>query len=228
MRYIRVIDLETTGLDPAEHGVCQAAYIDVDAESNTVCNDRCFRSFIDPGRPIPPEVSAIHHIIDDDVAGKPKIGEFEKLLPLLNGVLCAHNVKFDRSFLSDQLSTPWICTYKCSLIAWPDAPSHNNQALRYYLGLNVNREFANQSHRALPDAYVTAHILCELLKHYPVETLVDISSHPALMKKCKFGKHRGERWSDIPEDYLRWVLRQDFDEDIIYSVQQELASRTNV
>jgi len=36
--------------------------------------------------------------------------------------------------------------------------------------------------------------------------LVQWSSEPALLSVFRFGKHRGERFDSVPEDYLRWIV----------------------
>jgi exodeoxyribonuclease X len=43
--------------------------------------------------------------------------------------------------------------------------------------------------------------------------MVQISNEPSLLRSISFGKHRGEPWSAVPKDYLRWVLDQDFGPD---------------
>ena len=38
------------------------------------------------------------------------------------------------------------------------------------------------------------------------------SSGPALLAKVGFGKHRGKRWSEVPADYLQWLVKSDMDD----------------
>ena len=64
---IRVVDVETTGLDPAADRIVEIAVVGVDFERRSCC--KLFNSLVDPGIPIPPEVSAIHHITTAMVAG---------------------------------------------------------------------------------------------------------------------------------------------------------------
>jgi hypothetical protein len=71
---VRVIDFETTGL-PEDEGstVCEVGLIDVDCRQPEfpVMAGSSWSSLINPIRPIPPEISAIHHIIDADVERMP-------------------------------------------------------------------------------------------------------------------------------------------------------------
>ena len=65
---IRVLDIETTGLDPAKDAICEIASVDM-VKGGGVTNR--MSTFVNPGRPIPPSASAIHHILDEDVKGAP-------------------------------------------------------------------------------------------------------------------------------------------------------------
>jgi len=64
---IRVIDFESTGLPPdcaiVEIGWCDVSFVDC----NNVTVGAPQSRFCNPGRPIPPEARAIHHISDEDV-----------------------------------------------------------------------------------------------------------------------------------------------------------------
>ena len=122
----------------------------------------------------------------------------------------AHNADFEQSFLGPLLGeATWVCTYKCALRIWPDLLSHSNQALRYRLGLvnpfNIDRHTLSP-HRALSDAIVTAAVFNEIAKHATWPEIVRWSSEPALLSVFRFGKHRGERFDAVPEDYLRWIV----------------------
>lgn len=224
---IRVIDLETTGTNATDK-VCDVGYVDVDADGAHLLCSR-WGNLVNPQIPIPPEISAIHHIIDEDVKDASK---WEEVTPYIfndDSVIAyaAHNAKFERQFCTDKLTgdAPWICTYKCGLRLWPDAPSHSNQALRYYNKYTLDRAFANQTHRALPDAYVTAHHVCELLKMASIDDLIKWSNEPALQVRCNIGKQRGMKWSDVGYSFLVWVSERDFDEDVIFTVETEMRKR---
>ena len=59
-----------------------------------------------------------------------------------------------------------------------------------------------------------------------LDDLVLISSQPAQLVRCNFGKHRGQLWAEIPADYLRWCSGQQMDEDTLHTVRAELRRRT--
>jgi exodeoxyribonuclease X len=77
---------------------------------------------------------------------------------------------------------------------------------------------ASMAHRALPDAYVTAFILRELLKVAKAEDLIAWTKEPVLLPRITFGRHRGCGWCEVPDDYLGWIVdRSELDEDIRFT-----------
>lgn len=142
-------------------------------------------------------------------------------------IYCAHNIKMERHFFSGG-DHRWICTYRCAVAIWPDFESHTNQGVRYHLGIDLVKELAEPPHRALPDAYVTAHILLECLEHRSLQELIDITAKPILLKRIGFGKHRGTTFEELAKTqlgYLKWMLGQDFDEDIKFTIKHWLGAR---
>lgn len=90
-------DLETTGIQPKTDSIVEVGAVRF---RNAVLVDT-FCTLINPGRPIPPEASAVNGITDDMVANKPGI---ETVLPRLADFcgdlpLVAHNAPFDFKFL---------------------------------------------------------------------------------------------------------------------------------
>lgn len=219
---IIVVDTETTGLEPPAAVVELAA---IELMDGVVSRGRS--TLVNPGIPIPPEMSAIHHIIDDDVVDEPDFAAAMALiLPPDADVVAyaAHNSRFDSQWINSG-GLPWIDTYRCAIRIWPDAPSHSNQALRYFLNLPVVRERTLPAHRALPDCYITAHLLALILEKISFDDAVKMSSRPAVLPKVNFGKHVGLKWLDVPTDYLEWCLNQDMHEDVIYTCRLHLQHR---
>lgn len=60
--------------------------------------------------------------------------------------------------------------------------------------------------RSSSDAIVTAAVFTEVIKHASWPDLVRWSAEPALYTRLPFGMHRGKRFDDVPEDYLRWIV----------------------
>ena len=202
---LRIIDCETTGTDATKDKVIEIASVDVSRAG--ISNSR--KTFVNPGIPIPPESSAIHHIIDEDVQGAPTYEVAIKQFVMGPAdYFIAHNASFDASFLGDDLGSNWICTYRCALRIWPDLPTHSNQGLRYQLGLispfGMPRKEISP-HRAIDDCIVTAAIFLEISKKAKWSDILRWSQEPALQTRFTWGKHRGERWDAVPADYLNWI-----------------------
>ena len=224
----RVFDTETTGLDPDADMVVEVACVDV-FRGRAIW---AYESLVNPGRPIPPEASAIHHITDADVLMAPSITE--TMNSLTNGVCIpvAHNASFDSAMLSQYIEGPWLCTRRLSAHLWPEAPSHSNQVLRYWLELDCPAAKGMPAHRAMSDAYVTGALLVRALAEIQergiadtVEGLLEYASGPILQTKIKFGKHFGKLWHELPIDYLLWMSRNEWDEETTYTLNNELRRR---
>lgn len=231
---VRIIDIETTGTDPQADAIVEIAAVDIKPGGGIV-NDRQY--LIKPPIPIPPEASAIHHILDEDVADCPALREVIDEFAGADAYV-AHNADFERGFLNNLLLDPkserppqWICTYKCALRLWPDFPSHSNQALRYRLGhtnpLGYKRNTGfTVAHRAFGDVIATACIFQELLAKVRWSQLVQWSNEPALHTKLHFGKYRGQRYDAVDPSYLEWLTRQaDMDAGIKFSAAHWLSQR---
>lgn len=229
---IRVIDLETTGSRPPAHGVCEIGWQDVvlDASGRWVVDETRGARFVDPGRPIPPVTMAVHHIVDADVAGA---GFWPQVAPPIlappGGVLAlaAHRAAFEQRFCTPELAggAPWICTWKCALRLWPAAPGFSNQVLRYWrMPRGLDRDTGLPVHRALPDAYVTAHHLRDMLAQASLGQLLAWSAEPGLFPRVPHGPERGQKWDELGPDALR-RLSVDRDENVRFSAQWEQRRR---
>jgi exodeoxyribonuclease X len=222
--------LETAGSGP--HDVCEIGWQDVvqDADGLWRLNEERGALFVNPGRAITPDTMAIHHILDDQVAGAP----FWKtvapgVLRPQGGVaaLAAHRAAFEQRYCRPDLTggAPWVCTWKCALRLWPDLPRFSNQMLRYLRRpKGLDHETGLPAHRAMPDAYVTAHHLRDMLNAAPLEQLVAWSDEPGLLPRVPAGPNRGKAWRDLPSDALL-ALARDKDVDVRFSAETELRHR---
>lgn len=221
---IRVIDFETTGLPP-DAKIVEVATVDLVNDEGAWKRGRMWSSLVNPGCPIPPEISAVHHITDDMVATAPRFEDLQGQICDGSPVFAAHNARFEQALWPN--SHRWCCTYKGALTAWPEAPAHSNQALRYWLKLKLADD-AGPPHRAAGDAYVTAAIARRLLSipGTTVEEWIEISSRPALLPRFTFGKHAMTPIADLPGDYLSWVIDNIKDnEDVLHTAKHQLAQR---
>jgi exodeoxyribonuclease X len=98
--------------------------------------------------------------------------------------------------------------------------------LRYYLGLDLDEALAMPPHRAGPDTYVTGFILVEALNLASVEDMMAWTNAPSLLPRVNFGKHRGQAWSELPGDYLSWLVnKSDMDVDTKFTAKHWLDQR---
>lgn len=226
MTTLRVLDFETTALSPDDGVVIETGYADYDVESKTVSDPVSWLCGADV---VPPENRAVHHITVAELAGLEPFNEHAKT-EIVGGVqaIVAHNAAFEIAFLGDP-GIPVICTYKSALRIWPDAPSHANTALAYWLEdqglITFDHAKIIPTHRAGPDAYVTAHILKALFEVGATgRDMVAWTKLPALMPRVTFGKHKGE-WKDVPGSYLTWIVGSDMSDDIKWNARQEIERR---
>lgn len=224
MRYW-VVDSETTGVGPTDKAVEVAGFYCVDNEIV-----KSYQSLVNPGIPIPPEASAVHHLTDEDVADAPDIEE--AMVPFFDeefDFVVAHQASFDKRMMPFA-NAPWACSLKMARAVYPNATMHKNMYLYYWLKLpKLVHSIGLNAHRALFDSEATTHLFQHLLTKAtsddPIESIIRLSNNPTLLKTCKLKKHLDKPWSEVPRDYLNWILNpkvphpQPFDEDIVFTAR---------
>jgi len=161
-----VLDLETTGLRAEVDRITEVGAVKV--RGGEVLGE--LRTFVHPGRPIPPAVTAITGITDAMVAGAPTMaGVLDHLLGFLTGaVLVAHNAAFDLAFLRAAASRhghpppdPTVVdTARLSRrLLGDEVRDHRLATLARHLHARTTPE-----HRALADARATVDVLHGLLE----------------------------------------------------------------
>lgn len=227
---VRVIDLETAGSGPND--VCEIGWQDViqHADGRWRLDEDRGAHLVNPGHPIPADTMAVHHILDAEVTGAPFWREIAaQVLRPEGGVLAlaAHRAAFEQRYCTPRFTgeTPWICTWKCALRLWPHLQSFSNQMLRYQRKPEgLVHELGLPAHRALPDAYVTAHHLRDMLNEASLEQLLAWSREPGLLPRVPTGPDRGKPWRRLDADALR-AFAQDRDAALRFSAETELRRR---
>ena len=104
-------------------------------------------------------------------------------------------------------------------------PRYSLQYLRYYLKLNIDAT----AHDALGDILVLEALFkviytktAEIFGDNAVNEMIDISQKPILIGRMPFGKHKGLKINQVPQDYLRWLSTTNLDEDMAYTVKRYL------
>jgi DNA polymerase-3 subunit epsilon len=159
-----LLDLETTGLDPARDEIIEFGMVafDFSSDGRIFAVPESFSRFRDPGRPIPPEVVALTGITDKMVAGSSiKPVEVEAFLgPAV--VVIAHNSNFDRRF-AERFSgafahLAWACSW--SEIMWAEEGFTEGTKLGQ---LAAAYGFFHDGHRAVHDCHAALEILSRAL-----------------------------------------------------------------
>lgn len=227
MTIIRVIDFETTGTEPPEAEVCEVGTCDLHLERREIEMPATWMCGV---KVMPPEVCAVHHISMAECEGWDAFDPsamFER--SNYADAIAAHNAEFETKFFTSPV--PVICTYKAALRVWPDAPSHSNGALRYWLEdagkIAPSHGLTQPAHRAGPDAYTTAHILLALFDAGATgREMIAWAKEPRLLPKCPLGKFRGVPWPEVEAGFLGWMLRQEsMEEDLKWNARREIARR---
>lgn len=235
MPIIRVVDFETDGQEPPA-AVIEVGYCDlVQTGDDWGLMPGPSALHYGPER-LDPVARSIHHISPVDLAGKEPFDPTAFLADAIDSdaiIIAAHawSLAEGRWLVPEAMGVlrP-LCTYKAALRVWPDAPSHSNGALRYWLedqGLIKPQDaLTKPAHRAGPDAYVTAWLLKALLERATAREMVAWTKEPALLPKCPLGKFRGKSWSEVDGGFLGWMLKQaDMESDLKWNASRELDRR---
>ncbi|ESK41161.1 hypothetical protein P256_00150 [Acinetobacter nectaris CIP 110549] len=209
-----ILDTETHNLNGLPIEIAYAP-IELNAGKLTLHKDQIFDQFYQVGEPISYASMAVHHILESDLEQQPFYTEFQ--LPKETTYIIGHNIDYDIKAISycgiDTKNIKPICTLALARAVWPDAEAHNISALIYQIskGSSKARELLKGAHRADADIILTANILMHIIAHTGVnniEELYKASEDARIPKMLNFGKHKGTAISDLPKDYVQWLLKQ--------------------
>jgi DNA polymerase-3 subunit epsilon len=180
-----VIDLETTGMAARSSSILEIGLV-VQRGGRVI---QRFETFVDPGTPVPWEITRLTGIQQAMLEGAPDV---DRAMHVLSqhleahavDALVAHNAPFDRSFLERAWTEsgplrelpPFLCSLRLArkLVR---APSYGLDALIEHLSIPLRAR-----HRALGDAEMTAQLWWELIGRarlegiYTVEALSELAS----------------------------------------------------
>jgi ATP-dependent DNA helicase DinG len=175
-RILVSLDLETTGLDPQRDAIIEIGAVKF--RGDEVLDT--FATLIDPARPIPPKITDLTGIADQDVANAPRLFD---VLPRLTSFVrdlpvIAHNVSFDLGFLQRQralLDNLGIDTFELASMLIPHASRYSLGSLAKEVGITLPA-----THRALDDARVAQALYMKMFARacdIPVKILEEIVKH---------------------------------------------------
>jgi DNA polymerase III epsilon subunit-like protein len=236
MNKLIFFDTETTG-NTEEDSLVQIAYKSGDEE---------FTGLYKPNKSIPPEASAVHHITNKMVSDKPTFKEstdqpiIKKLFEDENSILVAHNAPFDLMIIKKEDINPnkFICTLRVAryLDKEDNIERYNLQYLRYLFGIEIEAT----AHDALGDVLVLEKLFEKFKKDLmenenleeteAIKKMIEVSSHPSLLRTFSFGKHNGKKIEEVlatDRGYLEWLLAQkleseQIEDDWIYTLKHHL------
>lgn len=209
-------DCETTGLS-ALAGCVEIAMLELSMEMEVL---NSWETLINPGVPIEPGAQAIHGIKDADVLGAPTMTEamnyiFPAGKPKV--IFIAHNERFDRRFFGPHLDiVSSVCTLQMARKHMPTAPNHQLGTLRRLLGCPER-----PAHEAMSDILGVLDVLKALipLTGRSFQQLIGVSDKPNMLYVMPFGEHKGKNITDIPLDYRNWLIQQDIDSNLKYTLE---------
>jgi DNA polymerase-3 subunit epsilon len=162
------IDLETTGLDPRRDAIVSLAaipFVDGAPAAGYV-------TLVDPGRPIPPESTAIHGLTDGMLRGAPAVDRVLRAAePAVDGaLLVGHNVDFDMAVLAwarrahklPPLRSEVVDTRRLAAALHPDWRDVSLERLAERLGVELVGR-----HTAEGDALTAGRVFVALLSELP-------------------------------------------------------------
>lgn len=234
-RPIVFFDLETTGVNVFRDKIVEISYIKVlpsGAEKSATLR-------LNPGMPIPPESTAVHHITDDDVKNAPRFADVARELASVfaDADIAGYNSnRFDVPLLMQEFANAGV-TMEPGRHRFIDVQNifHKMEqrtlvaAYRFYCGKELDG-----AHSANADTRATYEVLMAQLDRYPdlkndVAYLSEFSSmnkNADLMGRIvyneqgrevfNFGKFKGQEVAKVFErepSYYSWMMQGEFAED---------------
>lgn len=183
-------------------------------------------TFVHPQCKIHPASMAVHHILNEDVADAPALGEIVEEWDEWVGddIIIAYNSDYDQGVLA---GTPlhgkqWLDAYRMAMHFWSlgqqnddgfELTSLKQQELRYWLNLPKT---SGDAHRAAADIQVTAFVVERVIAMYlecgfpdDKQAFVDYINGPICHQVIPIG---GRPYSGkSPEQVEDWALKKAFD-----------------
>ena len=197
-------DLETTGLRADREGITEIGAVLVRGGEIL----ETFQTFVNPGKPIPPEITRLTGITDADVKDAPR--SEAALRAFLDFVgdrpLVAHNASFDMGFVSvacERAGIPFshvaIDTLTMAQNLLPHLKRHKLNEVADHLGLP-----AFTHHRASDDAATVAHMLGAFLPRLREMGISNVSQINEQMRDLR----AGARGQSRPQHIILLVQNQ--------------------
>jgi DNA polymerase-3 subunit epsilon len=242
-RPLAFIDLEATGLNPRRARIVDFGVLRLFPDGT----HKVFSTLVNPGVPIPPQVTAVHGITDDMVKDAPGWASIGPLvahgltgsdlvaysgrgydLPLLKNEMARHGIPhgLDASRLIDPFQL-WTKREPRTLAAYLERFGGIKDTTQHRAGRDVGAMvlgFMGQID-AWPDLPASVRGLHDMSAD---PSWIDADGKLAWMggRPCvNFGESRGEALQDCTPGFLRWMLGQDFGDDVKRIVKAAIGGR---
>ena len=126
------------------------------------------------------------------------------------------NCSFDLRVLNPHITAKgYLCTLSLSRQLVKNTTNHKLSTLKTELALSDQL-----SHSALGDVLTVRDLLLKLLaiSNRDLSQLFTIQKSAVLLHKMPFGMYKGSLTMEVPADYRNWLLRQDIDKDVRYTL----------
>jgi exodeoxyribonuclease X len=220
-----VIDTETTGFK-APIAPVQFVYYPVhwsNPADMTPWNEPMVTERFHPGEiSIEFGAMATHGITLEDVKNAPPWEGYE--FPYTPDYFVGHSVDYDidviRGALPEAFRPKAICTLALSQLIFPKCDSHKLVALAYYMA-HENlvpkayqdrwQELIGKAHDAEADVHMASALFLAICKRMRIdswEKAYQYSEIGRLPVEMPFGKYKGYKMWEVPNDYRRWLSNQ--------------------
>lgn len=231
-RPLAFIDIEATGINVATDRIIEIAILKIMPENERV--SKVFR--VNPGMPIPAEVSLIHGIYDEDVVDLPFFKDVaQNIFEVLEDCDIAgyNSDRFDIPILLEEfyrLDMVFDCKNRKFIDVFRIFTLMEKRDLTSAYKFYCNKELIN-AHSAESDTTATYEVFAAQLQRYEQLATVDVDYLHDFTRDgdfvdfgrrmiylngepCfNFGKHKGRRVADVLKQepqYYDWIMKNDF------------------
>lgn len=212
-----IVDVETTGLDPAHDKIIEIGILSFGIESGVApVIIETYGGLEDPGVELSPEIVTLTGLSNLVLRGQKIRWDLVRSLFANAEVVIAHNAKFDKGFLEKRpelegLKKHWACS--ATHIDWAALGIHGRKLVHIAAELGFVNPFA---HRALFDCAATFRVIAPhfeqlVARSYEREAL--FSAIGSSIDKKDVLKARGYRWNPAERVWEKLLPESRWDEE---------------
>lgn len=224
-----VVDLETTGGSSTHDAITEIGAVKV--RGGEVLGE--FQTLVDPGRPVPPMITALTGLTDAALIDAPAISAaLPAFLEFARGaVLVAHNAGFDIGFLkaaAARQQLAWPPTQVVDTVRLARAVLARGETRNVKLG-TLAAHFGSPvtpTHRALDDARATVHVLHALIGRVGTLGVHDVDDLMGLSRRVPDSVRRKSSLADgLPDAPGVYLFRDDAGRVLYVGTSRSLRAR---